>query len=490
MHMLERILSCFAEQWSDARRALELPELKSGAARRQPLSHEGGPVPRPAPLSHTMCAGTTPINGRQRATASLPPTQSGFLLSTFSEAEANQIRERWQTAGSYAVSDMGRTRMTRSYHAWRMRAEDVLSLPRAEGGHKAERWRRWLGEHEAYLRWALHGQGMTPQEPGPIPLEFAAQMQDGEPLGAPPPGAFRQILIYNVKMPDGARFSFRDDPVQLDDKYLLHETGIAKFGVRASKRPDIEALLSDAGIACPTERKVMMKILEVENGFEAVNTYDTGYVSAGFALFSSGEAGEGGLSRLLWTMKRAHPSEFEDSFRGLGIDVDPRGLVVVHLDSGKLLRGRDAVRCIIEDKRLTAVFQRAGETSRAYQVAQLKLARELYYLAAHDFTFRTTLTVGDKALLITISGQYGDVLRSEAGKVAIMDRAVHYGIGNARQTFKEACIAVIHEKGASTLETLAGYEALITPIVQVSALGRIRVMASKDLSQPPVVPAP
>jgi hypothetical protein len=83
-------------------------------------------------------------------------------------------------------------------------------------------------------------------------------------------------------------------------------------------------------------------------------------------------------------------------------------------------------------------------------------------------------------------GRYGDVLRSEAGRVALMDRAVHRGLGNARQVFKEACISVIHEKGINTLRALSEYEALIAPLLQTA--GRIRVLEDKELSQPEAPP--
>ena len=75
---------------------------------------------------------------------------------------------------------------------------------------------------------------------------------------------------------------------------------------------------------------------------------------------------------------------------------------------------------------------------------------------------------------------------SEAGKVAIMDRAVHRGVGNARQTFKEACVTVIHEKGINTVRGLAEYEGLIVPVIQTT--GRIRVLDDPELSQPAMIP--
>jgi hypothetical protein len=230
----------------------------------------------------------------------------------------------------------------------------------------------------------------------------------------------------------------------------------------------------------------MRKIAEMERGFEAINTCDPNDISVGFVPFTAGETGDGPLSRLLRSMKGADAREFDGYFQSLGIDVGERGLTVVHPEDGRLLRGREAVHAIRDDKRLTAVFQNAGEKSRAYQIAQLRLARAMYYLASQDFTLKCLTRAGDKALVITLLGRYGEVLRSEAGKVAIMDRAVHRGLGNAQQMFKEACVSVIQEKGITTVRALAEYEVLITPLIQPP--GRIRVMEDKELSQPTAAP--
>jgi hypothetical protein len=281
---------------------------------------------------------------------------------------------------------------------------------------------------------------------------------EGEPLGPPPAVSFRPIRVYSVKLPGGSRYSFHDDPVQLGVKSLVHEAGVSRMGVKIHKRPDIEELLTEAGITDDTERKVVKKIAEVESGFEAINTCDPNDVSVGFVPFAAGEAGEGPLCRLLRSMKCAEPREFEGSFRSLGIDVGEKGLTVVHPDHGRILRGREAVQAIRDDKRLTAVFQQAGEKSRAYQLAQLRLAQELYYLAARDFTLKRLVRAGD----------------------------VHRGLGNAQQVFKEACTSVLQEKGITTLRALAEYEAFITPLIQPA--GRIRVMEDRELSQPAVAP--
>ncbi len=451
----------------------------------------GGPVPSEGARAHAHGAGTAAMPALL-GWSTPPPTpapvqRSPRLGGALTEAEARAIHERWKSQGGYVVSDSGRCRMTSGYQAWKQRLELFLSHPPEEVRDKVEGWRRWLGEYELYARWLCTQKGTAPRVPGPVPFELAVQPIEGEPLGPVPAISFRPIRVYNVKLPDGSRYSFHDDPVQLGGKSQIHEAGVSRMGVKLHKRPAIEALLTDAGLTDATERKVMRKIAEVESGFEAINTCDPNEVFVGFVPFGSGEGGDGPLGRLLRSMKSADPREFDSYFRSLGIDVGEKGLAVLHPDHGRLVRGREAVQAIRDDKRLTAVFQNAGEKSREYQLAQLRLARELYYLPSQDFTLKCLVKAGEKALVITLSGRYGDVLRSEAGKVAIMDRAVHRGLGNAQQVFKEACTTVIQENGVTTLRALAEYEALITPLVQPA--GRIRVMEDKDLSQPVDAPA-
>jgi hypothetical protein len=458
----------------------------------------GSPAPTEVPRSHAHGTGTSSVPallgwtgpaGTFRGPPAPPPTvvpsspRPGGVLA---EAEDRAVHERWKSQGDYVVSDSGRYRMTSGYQSWKQRVELFLSHPPEEVRDKVEGWRRWLGEHEVHARWLSGQKGMTPRSPGPVPFDLTVQILDGEPLGAPPVGAFRPIRVFSVKLPGGSRYSFHDDPVQIGEKGPVHEAGVARIGVKLHKHPDLDGLLTEAGLTDATERKVMKKIAEMERGFEAINTCDPNDISVGFVPFAAGETGDGPLSRLLRSMKGTDPREFDDYFRSLGVDVGERGLMVIHPEDGRLLRGREAVHAIRDDKRLTAVFQNAGEKSRAYQLAQLRLARAMYYLPSQDFTLKCLVRAGDRALVITLSGRYGEVLRSEAGKVAIMDRAVHRGLGNALQMFKEACTSVVQEKGITTLRALAEYEALITPLIQPP--GRIRVMEDKDLSQPTAAP--
>jgi hypothetical protein len=482
MHVFSRLLSRLTGR--DTRKSLERPPS------REPAFAPSGPLPlaprHDNPVVQAFLGGGSRENVvlEAPAAAASSTARASVLLGVLNEEEARRIHERWTQQGAYSVENTRKPRMTRRYFWWRQRVEALLWLPPSGVKDKVEEWRRWLTEHEAHALWKLHGEGQAPKDPGGIPSELAHQVSDGEALGEPPPAAFRFVLQYTVKLPDQSQYAFRDDPVQLEDKYLVQESGVTKAGPRICSRADVEELFTCAGISDATERKVMKKVSEVHGGFETINTCDSGFVSAGFVPFTAGESGEGSLAHLLRRMKAASPSEFEASFRNLGIDVSTQELLAVHPDSGTLLRGREAVSAIIEDKRLTAVFYNAGKKSRAYQVAQLKLARELYYLASHEFALKVLTRVDAKPGLITICGKYGDVLRSEAGKVAIMDRAVQQGVGNARQTFKEACLNVIEEKGLSSVEELALYEALITPVLQSPGKDRVRVLEDKELSRP------
>ena len=199
----------------------------------------------------------------------------------------------------------------------------------------------------------------------------------------------------------------------------------------------------------------MTKVSAEEGGFEAVNTYDTGFISIGFIQFISGADGTGSLADVLREMKTSNPADFATYFHSMGIDVDSVALTVVDPATGTILRGSDAVTKVMDDKRLTAVFQRAGTDSLSFRAAQVKRAQAAYYLAPKSFT---VTQAG-----VTITGNYQDVLTSEAGKVALMDRAVQKGVGSAKSKFATACKAVMTAHGATTVADLARYEIEIIP---------------------------
>ncbi|MFX8844715.1 hypothetical protein ABTM93_19935, partial [Acinetobacter baumannii] len=58
---------------------------------------------------------------------------------------------------------------------------------------------------------------------------------------------------------------------------------------------------------------------------------------------------------------------------------DSGELVALDLSSGNELSGQEAALKIVDDKRLVAVFQRAGSQSPSFKSAQLRTAKKLYY---------------------------------------------------------------------------------------------------------------
>jgi hypothetical protein len=91
--------------------------------------------------------------------------------------------------------------------------------------------------------------------------------------------------------------------------------------------------------------------------------------------------------------------------------VDPR--------TGAELQGKDAVQAVIDDKRLVAVFQRAGRHSLAFQTSQVRIARHDYWPADDP----VSVNVGGVAL----TGKVSDFIHSEAGLATLFDRTVNRG---------------------------------------------------------------
>jgi hypothetical protein len=118
--------------------------------------------------------------------------------------------------------------------------------------------------------------------------------------------------------------------------------------------------------------------------------------------------------------KSANPKAFQRDFRRYGVDVSPHGyLVVLDPATGVQYAGPQANTKVIEDKRLTAVFNRAGAVSHDFRVAQVKAAIDRFYPGNVSFTAYIN---GE-----TVSGRLSDVFHSEAGLATLMDRYVNTG---------------------------------------------------------------
>lgn len=387
--------------------------------------------------------------------------------ATLTAADGQAVKQRWDTSGGYRTHETDQDRRTRAYQVWRERADQAASHPPAQ---RRTQWQDWLTADEERQRWELRREGAEPARPGPQP--------DG--MGDPPPRpAFRKVIRYEVTMPDGTAYQFEDDRVP-KGRYFRNDTGVKKGGQKLPTIADLDQLFREAGVTDPRMIAMMKAVSGHEGGFEAVNTYDTGFVSVGYIQFTTGAEGKGSLFGLLRRLKAADPAAFRASFTDLGVDAGASSVVVVDLTSGALRSGPDAVRAIMDDKRLTAVFHHAGLRSRAFRVQQIRHARDQFWLAPKQFRVRTTVQEAGSSREVTIEGTFEQVLRSEAGKTALFDRAVQFGGGGARAVFREAAQRLIRDHRVRTLPDLAAQERRIVARLK----NRHDVFGDAELSQP------
>lgn len=292
-------------------------------------------------------------------------------------------------------------------------------------------------------------------------------------IGEPPRFAEAvRPLAYTIAFADGTQISYTDN-VKLGDRNVAYRwsNGVMSGGRRLRDWPESE--LSDqfkeAGVS-DSEMRVMMAVSGLEGGFDSVNTYDTGFVSIGFIQFASLQEGRGSLGRMMLRYKTSNPNGFDRDFRAFGIDVDAEGfLCVVDLGSGEERLGSAANALIIEDKRLTAVFQRAGRVSSEFRVAQIRSAYEDYFPAQIPIQ----VTLNGKVTKTTI----GQIVRSEAGLATLMDRKVHMGnVEPLSQILQNFAV----KQGVGKIEDLSKYERDI-----IAALRHRRdFLADPGLAQP------
>jgi hypothetical protein len=224
-----------------------------------------------------------------------------------------------------------------------------------------------------------------------------------------------------------------------------------------------------------TSSRVMKAVSILEGGFDSVNTYDTGFVSVGFIQFASLSGGSNSLGALLKTYKDQFPADFEADFRRFGIDVTPDGVLdVLDLSTGAELLGPDANRQIIEDKRLIAVFQRAGLKSDKFNAMQLKTAHDIYLPSSDPISIQ----VGGRM----VTGIISDFVKSEAGMAILMDRKVNTG---KLDPLVQMVSDLANELQIQSLADLAPYEHDLMAAVKY----RKDYLADPTLSQPPASPA-
>jgi len=306
-----------------------------------------------------------------------------------------------------------------------------------------------------------------PPLPGPIPDGLLALAGDPPKFAEATVPMERDIAFEDITLTyqDNVRVSNPRYP------YYRFSQGVNSEGVAVKEMPAdrMEHLFRLAEVS-ESEARIMRSVSILEGGFDAINTYDTGFVSIGFIQFASLKEGAGSLGEMLLEYKTNNPSDFQRDLRQYGIDVQPNGLLdVLDLQTGAELFGPDANMKIIEDARLVAVFQRAGLKSDSFIAAQIRSAKTQFYPANDTIT----VNVGSQ----TLTGKVSDFIKSEAGLATLMDRKVNTG---HLDPFSSVVADVARQSNISDLNDLATHEYEIIQRVKY----RKNYLEDGSLSQP------
>lgn len=399
----------------------------------------------------------------------------------FSDADRTSVVAFWNAPGRAQVRlAPARVALTPEASVWRFgfnRASRTTPPPA-----DLALWKMWVSVKFARDRWEA-GQavgapdtGPAPPAPGVIPASLLSACGD-PPLLAAPVVPWQ----WTINLESGGEPLTYTDHVAVSptSPYFRSEAGVMSGGVPLRLVPpaDMDALFTAAGLT-PFERHVMQGVSPLEGGFDAVNTYDTGYVSVGFIQFITGREGRGSLASVLAQEKAAHPEDFARDFHRRGIDVaGDGGYVVVDPATGAELTGADAVSRTVADPRLVAVFQDAGRRSVAFRAAQVVVAKRAYYPADDALT----VTLPDGSLL---RGKVSDAIRSEAGMATLFDRKVN--TGTVTPALPAAVSKVLAEHGVKTWEALAPFEREVVSAVTY----RADFLNDPRLTQPRALPTP
>ncbi|MBA4293963.1 hypothetical protein C0431_13460 [bacterium] len=267
--------------------------------------------------------------------------------------------------------------------------------------------------------WMNADLSQSPNE-GPVSRPITPTPADLKALASDPPPFFLVHRPQKITVSFDGFVAIYEEGVDVPRKYpfLRSATGV----VSSSTPPTANELTVLARQAKLPEilHKPLLAVAQLEGGFDTINTYDTGGISIGIIQFASLTTGRGSLAQLLQNYRSSHPAEFSTNFRKYGIDVAPDGrLSVIDPTSGFENSGSDAVRVIVQDKRLTAVFQRAAKLSTNFRTAQIKLLARTY----NPLALSVPVTLNGKSFSVPIS----QLFQTEAGIATLMDRLVNRG---------------------------------------------------------------
>jgi hypothetical protein len=426
------------------------------------------------------------------------------VVSLFTDIERAQIATYWNTPGRQNVQPppdiakvgLWQVRLTQDGSVWFHKyqiaigaakappTQDPATLP-VTSALATSTWKPWVDAKLAYDRWQAQAiadasnamlqvgkplnraTDVPPPPPGPIPADLQAACGD-PPSFASAVTPMQTIVTFD----DGDTYPYLDN-IKLPKSYAYYRfpqgTDTDGTPLRNMSDAELAPLFTAAGFT-DSEQRICRCVSKLEGGFDAINTYDTGYVSIGFVQFITAVDGRGSLLEVLAREKQDKPDDYVNDFHRYGIDVTPDvTLQVVDPATGAVLTGPDAVQRTIADKRLTAIWQRAGKHSTAFRVAQIQVAKSHYWPADDPIT----ITVNGQVL----TGKVSDVIRSEAGLTTLFDRKVNRG---KIDPFRDVLTKVMIAHNLTSLADAVEYE---REIVQ-GCKYRTDFLAEPTLSQP------
>ncbi len=429
--------------------------------------------------------------------AALAPAQ------LFSNQEKAEILNYWEKPGRYGCrkpdtasrNGLYQVRLTtagsiwlREYNRKRGLGKVAPTATAAPQNEKQRVWQRWIDSKIEYDRClAMQLAEQKNQDELKIPTKFDDRSLPTsyceDPGDAPPdlvtfagqPPKFADVaapMQHVVTFDDGLTLTFTDNTkMRKNYAYYRFENGVASEGQSVRSMPDekLDQLFTRAGVS-PAQERIMKAVSILEGGFDAINTYDTGFVSVGFIQFACLKDGGNSLGELLLNYKSWDPENFDRDLHRFGIDVtDDAKIACLDLKSGDELHGEQAAMQVIEDKRLIAVFQRAGRISDAFNSAQIRSAKQQFF-PADDIV---KVNVNGEVL----TGRIGDVIHSEAGMATLMDRKVNTGNVDPLPSVLQKIASTY---GIKRFEDLSLYELDIVQALKY----RKDYLADSTLSQP------
>lgn len=304
-----------------------------------------------------------------------------------------------------------------------------------------------------------------------------------------------QISTYTEQFPTGERFTFHD--------YVpsghTQDTSGTKFSGSGKAKPSNLGAEEYAAMGLSQQQANALRFVSTHEGnFDALNTYDRARVSFGFIQFAGGR----GLPPLMALLKLRRPEAFHTMFQVYGIDVEfnlkntkalSPVITVIEPITQKTLKGDNAESLIRDNKKLSAVFVRAGhnlETQRGqieaatqnYVIPSLK--REVSFSAevvevldpltdkvkksyvgraAREFRLKSEYSSLKKANLIreqkvNTKSNLEKILLSEKGLAMLFDRSIQEGVGTGPKRIEAAIKWVADKRGLKNINDTAKYE--------------------------------